>query len=257
MSAPADWRSRKALLSATAAFHLNNWSRQGHRVRQPIELDLKIGLDKRRVTVRPFSGDIFILHEVLAFESYKVSENSIDPLSVKTIVDCGAKIGITALYMASRYPNARIICIEPDPKNFELLQLNIENEDRISAVQAALVGINEGPVYLTQDRPAWGNGVADGPGDGTSIEVAAITMDELAAQFEIDTIDILKVDIEGAEEDVFARPGFMSKVRFIAIELHNAYTLDRFQKDIAPMGFNANPPGAFGGVRAVTAVPNN
>jgi hypothetical protein len=89
------------------------------------------------------------------------------------------------------------------------------------------------------------------------VEVAAVTMPELCARHAIERMDLLKVDIEGAEEDLFAKPQFLSKVKFVVIELHGGYTLDRFAGDIRPMGFAAESPGAHGGVRAVTAVPAN
>ncbi len=253
MSAPPNWHSRISLLSATAAFHLNNWSRGRCHSAEPIEIELRIGSSTRRITVRPTSGDIFILYEVLAFESYKVPEQLIDPATVRTLIDCGANIGITALFLADRYPAARIICVEPDPRNFELLERNTRAEPRIVRVQAALAGPGQGKAYLTQDAPAWGNKLAQSPEERSAIEVESFTIDEICERFEIDCIDLLKVDIEGAEEGVFAKPQFLSKVRFVAIELHQPYNLERFRKDLEPMRFQALPPSANGGVRAVMA----
>lgn len=50
---------------------------------------------------------------------------TLDPNEVRVILDCGANIGITALYFAERYRNARIFCIEADPENFEVLKQNV------------------------------------------------------------------------------------------------------------------------------------
>lgn len=256
MTATPNWRNRWALLSATAAFHLNNRAKRKKTDSDPVDIGLRLGDRVQQVSVRPYAGDIFVLYEVLALKSYEIPEMCAPPAQVRTIIDCGANIGITALYMAARYPNAKIVCIEPDPHNFELLERNTRHETRIVPVQAALVGEVQGPIYLTQDAPAWGNQLSSKKGNRAAIKVDAVTIDQIRAEYDIDFIDVLKVDIEGAEEDVFARPDFLSKVHFIVIELHNAYTLDRFQQDIAPMGFDASPPGALGGVRAVTAFPN-
>src|SRR5262249_12200769 len=128
LRAPRTIRSKLRLLAAAVGFHLNNLV----KLRQPSTLATDIGLSiggiNRIVAIRPCSGDLFILFEVLAFDSYRIPESSIDPLSVHTIVDCGANIGLTALYLASAYPNARILCVEPDPANFALLQRNTRNE---------------------------------------------------------------------------------------------------------------------------------
>lgn len=257
LSAASNWRSRRALVSATLGFHLNNLikSRDAHRS-QKINVDLTIGDRSRSLTVRPYSGDMFILYEVLAFESYRIGRDSIDPEVVHTIIDCGANIGLTALYFAQRYPNARIISIEPDPTNFNLLQSNVAAEPRIVPVHAALVGSETDSIYLSQDRPAWGNSTSRVPGRA-AVKVAAVTLEELCKYHGLDCIDLLKVDIEGAEEELFSKPDFLPKVRFVVIELHGDYTLDRFADDIRPFEFTAKAPGAHGGVRAVTAFPAN
>jgi FkbM family methyltransferase len=257
MAAPSNWRSRLSLLAATAAFHANNMAKGRPHLAQPIALDLKIGRSRRAVSLRPFSGDIFILYEVLAFESYKIGDTALDPGSVKTIVDCGANIGLTALFFAERYPDARIFCIEPDPENFALLQKNTESEPRITPVQAAIVGSNGGSVFLTQNRPAWGNHISVGERPTGGVEVSGVSMVDLCARYDLQSIDILKVDIEGGEEAMFANPGFLSRVRFVMAELHGAYTFDRFCNDVAPMGFTAKLPAAHGDVRVVTALRVN
>ena len=126
--------------------------------------------------MRPYAGDIFVLYEVLASETYKVPDGVFDPATVRTIVDCGANIGMTALYLAGRHRNAQIISIEPDPVNFALLQHNTRSEPRIVPVQAALVGGASRPVVLSQDRPAWGNSVGDKLGGAAGLEVNGLTL---------------------------------------------------------------------------------
>ena len=76
-----------------------------------------------------------------------------------------------------------------------------------------------------------------------------------SARFEIKSVDLLKVDIEGAEEELFARPQFLSRVKFVIIELHPPYSLERFKTDLRPVGFDAKPPFGDSGVPAVTAFP--
>jgi len=80
-------------------------------------------------------------------------------------------------------------------------------------------------------------------------------MEELCKRHGLDCIDLLKVDIEGAKEELFSKPDFLPKVRFTVIELHGDYTLNRFENDVRPFQFIVKPPGARGGVRAVTTLP--
>lgn len=247
------WNSRMALLAATARFHLHNMRRAPKSDRDPIDIDLDIGGLQRRIALRPFAGDIFVLYEVLANETYKVPDEIMDPASVRTIVDCGANIGMTALYLASRHRNARIVSVEPDPVNYELLCRNTGSEPRIVPVQAALVGGQSRAVVLSQDRPAWGNSIEETGAIAGGIEVKGLTIADLCKAHDISSIDILKVDIEGAEEEMFASPEFMSAVRFVMIELHGDYTIDRFRSDVGPRGFSVEPPSRFRRPRAVTA----
>jgi FkbM family methyltransferase len=254
-AATQTWQSRLALLRATARFHFHNFRRAPKSDRSPVELDIDIGGIPRRIVVRPYAGDVFILYEVLASETYKVPDDIMDPASVKTIVDCGGNVGMTALYLASRHRNAKIVTVEPDPVNFELLCRNTRSEPRIVPVKAALVGGSSRTVVLSQDRPAWGNSIGDEGGATNGIEVAGLTLPDLCMAHGLPSIDILKVDIEGAEAEVFAAPGFLRMVRFVMIELHGAYTLDRFRSDIAGKGFTARGPSPYGRPRAVTAFP--
>ena len=158
LTAPADWRSSLSLLAVTARFHAYNALKRPHPPAPPVALTVAIGTDMRTISIRPATGDIFILYEVLAFDSYLIADAALDPASVKTVVDCGANIGLTGLFLAARYPKARVICVEPDPQNFALLKANISGEPRIVAVQAAIVGSPTlTRVTLTQSHASWGN----------------------------------------------------------------------------------------------------
>jgi FkbM family methyltransferase len=254
-SSSADIGSAIRLSLATARFHLGNFFKSSTTLKtEPFAVNVKIGGLVRPVSLRQDSGDLFIFHEVFAMDAYRIEDDVIDPQTVSTIIDCGANIGITALYFAGRYPNARIFSIEPDPSNFAVLKRNAASEPRITPINAAVVGRNTGPVFLSQDRPAWGNSITQGADGASGIEVPAITIDELCAQYSIEHVDLLKVDIEGAEEPMFAEPHFLPKVGFIVIELHGDYTMDRFSADVAPAGFVVKPPSPHG-VRAYVAFP--
>ena len=256
VTASADVGSAVRLSLATARFHLGNFFKATTTLgTAPFSINVKIGGRSRPISLRQDAGDLFIFYEVFAMESYRIEDSVIDPASVRTIIDCGANIGITALYLAARYPNARIYSIEPDPSNFAMLKLNAASEPRITPINAAVVGQNTGPVFLSQDRPAWGNSISQSQGAGATVEVEAITIGELCERHGLAHVDLLKVDIEGAEEPLFAHPHFLPKVGFIVIELHGDYTMDRFNADVAPSGFVVEAPTAHGGVRAYVAYP--
>ena len=64
------------------------------------------------------------------------------PENVRVVVDCGANVGITSLFFAAQYRNARIYSIEPDPDNFALLKRNVCQERRIVPICGAIVATN-------------------------------------------------------------------------------------------------------------------
>jgi len=246
--AASTWADQYALLHHTVRFHLHNWRGRACDNRTTFTVDLRIDRDSpTTLTLRPFGGDLFVLYEVLAFNAYHIAPTLLPPDDVSVIVDCGANIGITSLFLAARYPRARILSVEPHPENFVLLEANVAQVPRITPIRACVTGRphEESAVRFTTDQAAWGNRIATGD-DG--LLVPAITIDELCNQNGLAKIDLLKLDIEGAEEQVLENGTFLSRIEHIIIELHGNYGFQRFQRDIAPYGFaaqEAQPPDTY------------
>jgi FkbM family methyltransferase len=176
------------------------------------------------------------------------------PEEVRVIFDCGANIGITSLFLAAQYPNARIFSIEPEPGNFALLKRNVCQERRILPICRALVGSPRELVYLTTDAPAWGNSIATSK---TSVTVQASTIDEICQERGITHIDLLKLDIEGAEKDVLANGQFLKRVSCGIVELHNNYGLEALKRDVSEWGFRVLEPSKESGLAMISVWPNS
>jgi FkbM family methyltransferase len=139
-------------------------------------------------------------------------------------------------FFSARYPNAQIFAIEPDPTNFALLKANIAGEFRITPIQACVTGRPQHEVRFTTDNPAWGNRISSAE-DG--ILVPATTITELCHQLKLNKIDLLKLDIEGAEQEVLKNGDFLAIVDHIVIEFHDGYGFGSFREDIEPYGLRA------------------
>jgi FkbM family methyltransferase len=145
------------------------------------------------------------------------------------IVDAGANIGLASIYFANRFPSARIIAIEPEQSNYELLKDNLAPYPQVTTLQAALWHRNKEVRLVDPGLGNWGfmteGGEDDQPGSHqTRHTVKAVTMDWILNAFGLDRIDILKVDIEGAEKEVFADTTvWIDRVDAIIIELHERY----------------------------------
>lgn len=142
------------------------------------------------------------------------------------IVDAGANIGLASIYFASKYPAAKIIAIEPEASNFQLLQRNVAPYATIVPVQAALWDHNGEIDLVDPGLGKWGftakEEAPDGwPPSGFCHKVTAITVDGLMDLYELERIDVLKIDIEGAEKEVFAdTSAWIERVDTLIVELH-------------------------------------
>lgn len=146
------------------------------------------------------------------------------PFTPRTIVDAGANIGVASVYYAHKYPGARIIAVEAEASNYALLSRNVAPYSNIVAVHAALWNRN-GEICLSEPDASTGTfgkwGFITHEGDG--VHVRAIHMRALMADYSLDSIDLLKVDIEGAEKEVFENCDWIGNVRALVVELHDRF----------------------------------
>lgn len=231
-------RDAARLLVHTAHFHFANRGIVGdHNGLTSINITI-------RNQVRPLTfrtgriGDLFIIYEILESEVYRISPTLVDPEEVRIIIDCGANIGVTSLYFASVYPAARIYSVEADPQSFALLKSNASDEPRIIPIYGCLVSASQGSVTFENGGPAWGRKIANSRG----IRVPAITLDALIEERGIGRVDLLKMDIEGAEREILGAGEYLDTVQHLIAELHGGYSFSDFSSAVAPRGLQARLP---------------
>jgi len=172
---------------------------------------------KHPVRLRFCTTDVLTYHDIIIKEDYSFGL----PPSPKVIVDAGANIGMVSIYYAARFPDARIFAIEAERSNFEMLQSNVRRYPNITPIRAALWH-SEGYISITpspyESFTHWGFIVNGGAGD-----VPAVTIPSLMRDLGLDYIDFLKVNIEGAEKDVFEECSWQGQIGSVVIELHDAF----------------------------------
>ena len=144
------------------------------------------------------------------------------------IIDGGANIGIASLYFLNRYPAARVVAVEPNPANFEILVKNLAPyAKRVTLLRGAIWKSN-GRLHLELRQEEWATRVRADEGDQSG-SVEAFTLPALIA-YGNGTVDLLKLDIEGSEREIFGLEAqqWLPSVRNIAIELHGKECADRF-----------------------------
>lgn len=156
-----------------------------------------------------------------------------------TILDLGGYCGYTAIAFSARFPQARIAAVEPHPGNFATLTANIKlNHLPVTLFQAAAT-VTDGPVRLYL-----GGGMTHGlmpthPSTGDEITVEGLSVPTILARLGWDRVDLLKIDIEGAEARLFrAHQPWLARVRTIIGEYHGAYQIPELRSDLESLGFN-------------------
>lgn len=145
------------------------------------------------------------------------------------ILDLGAHIGLAALYFKERYPQATVVSFEANPETFSLLEKNVR-QNHLTGVQTvhAAVGKEEGTATFHIDKRgkdawSWGDSIVindwNDPKDYEAVTVPAVRLSAYMSQ----PVDILKIDVEGAETEVLEEcADKLSQVKRIVMEFHHS-----------------------------------
>jgi len=160
----------------------------------------------------------------------------------RVIVDCGANIGTFALYAASLSGEPRVVAVEPYPATFRQLRDNVELnglDGRVSCVAVAL-SASDGDVnmYAAPEVPSHARQVIRPSGPDT-VSVPAVSLLSLFRKLGLETVDLLKMDIEGSEHSVLihADRNTLGRVKRIALEYHPNHPKRPLFDHMASMGF--------------------
>jgi len=193
----------------------------GHRI-------LKMHLRRERVlnySVNVLDYNSFWL---LFCEVFLLREYAFDSGDAPTILDCGANIGMTTLFIKWIHPDSRIVCFEPNPDAFRCLEKNVHDNglDQVDLHEAA-VSDNEGLVtfYSSESgRTADLEGsIVHSMQPGKTLSTQQVHCVRLSDYIR-DTIDMLKLDVQGAEGEVIEELSKADKLRLVnsfIIEYHD------------------------------------
>ena len=178
------------------------------------------------------SSDIIVFSQILEMEEYKIVvetfKNHFKKNSDLNIIDAGGNIGLTSLYLSYFFENSNFICVEPDGDNFESMSFNLKN-DRIKNLNLIKGGLWSKNTFLEivrdfRDQKDWSIRVKE---TATETNLQAFSINSLIEKYDFKHIDILKIDIEGSEKEVFtninADNAFLEITKCIAIEIHDEF----------------------------------
>ncbi len=186
--------------------------------------------------LRPGTTDLNVFDQVITYGEYipliKLVSSCNQTENIKTIVDAGANIGLSTIFFKSHFSSSKIVCVEPDCSNCDQLIRNIkinDTENTVSILQKALWSNEWEDLYIKNDfrgGGSWSKSVLKSEEFMSSeLQVSAVNVESIIERFGWKYIDILKMDIEGAEFELFGSDDFIlilkNKVKFIAIEIHD------------------------------------
>lgn len=168
-----------------------------------------------RFTVRG-ATDVWSVKETWLDRFYERYGFTIEP--GWTVVDIGAGIGEFTLLAASA--GARAVAFEPSPASFSLLRRNLEanGAGNVVATHAAVTG-RTGTTRIAVE----GDPLTARAGEGSGVQVRALSLQDALAEVSMRAVDMLKIDCEGAEYDILmaATPALFARVRRIVMEVHD------------------------------------
>ncbi|MBP6385394.1 MAG: FkbM family methyltransferase [Pseudarcicella sp.] len=175
---------------------------------------------KYPVYLRPNTSDKSIFELIFIDNEYKMFQD----ITPKTIIDAGANIGLSTVFFKNKFPNANVICIEPDASNFEVLAQNTKPYGNdITLIQKGLWNkITKTKISDKYNMGKWAM-VIEEDLNNSADSLDTITIDKIMEDHKLERIDLLKIDIETAEKYVFMNnyENWLPKTKMIIIELHD------------------------------------
>jgi FkbM family methyltransferase len=178
------------------------------------------------VRIRPSpSSDFSVFLQVFYHQQYAqiIDLALLNNIKITTIFDLGANVGFTSIYFEKEIKDAKIFALEPNADNFIQLTKNTKEFKNIIPLNLAIWGHETQLELLNLNAEDWAKSYKENLKGDQGIK--ALTISQLINQYKLNTIDILKIDVEGAEDEIFkADVSFLNQTKLIALEIHDDKT---------------------------------
>ena len=173
-----------------------------------------------RITLRSRARDAHDFHHVFLRDDYRL--DGVREKEWECVIDVGGHIGLVAARAATLA--RRVLTFEPMPDNFEMVKMNLSHEGfaHVSAFNAAVCG-QAGTIKMYRSENSSTHSVFHHEGaDGGTVEVPAVTLNQVFTQSGVETCDLLKLDCEGSEYQILydASDEVLARVARIYMEYH-------------------------------------
>ena len=179
-------------------------------------------------------SDYEVFEQIFNLEEYdiikKIINLNLNKADSLTMIDAGANVGYTTLYLNHFFNNAKIVSIEPSKENALFFKKNVFHLNKSENVvfhEKALSHIPNMNFSISRK-------FRDGKDWSISTEsnhhgnIKGVTINEIIEQNKFETLTFLKIDIEGAEQYIFEKGSdisFLNKTKIIAVEIHDEFDI--------------------------------
>jgi FkbM family methyltransferase len=206
---------RRSALTNIRTVHSMWWARRTGTT--PRERTVTVSKDSAPVSLRVGDlSEVQVVDEIFVNDVYAEIAALQAP---RTILDLGSNMGASLSYFATRWAGAEVYGFEPNPQVFERLRRNVAPFPNVS-VAAYAVGASDGTAALRVRAHETWTGTLHSDGEGTATEVAVRSLDSILAELSLTRVDLLKIDIEGSEFDVFDSFRGLPRIQAVVGEVH-------------------------------------
>lgn len=222
------WRyARKIGWSAAIRLRFSDLKVRIGLLGQPSLVELKLKNAEHSILMRTHTSDRDVFRQIFIVGEYE----PIGLSSPRWIVDLGANVGYSSAYFLSKYPTANALAVEPDVRNYTICCQNLEPFGRRARIIHGAAwpectnlvlergNYRDGREWTTQVRAA-----TETETPATSTYVKGYDIATLVGLCDAAEIDLLKIDIERSELELFSRntEAWLPRVRNLCIELHGS-----------------------------------
>ena len=184
-------------------------------------------LNKTKIKLPILQRDIFFRNDTKDLETFKeiFNENIYNlnlPISPKTIIDAGANVGYSSIFFRLKYPESSIVAIEIEKSNVKMIKKNTLGFTNFYTENKGLY--NKKSFFKIEDPyNATNSFVIKEVEHNAQYDIESVTVDEIRQKYNWETIDILKIDIEGAEKQLFESnfEEWLPLTKIIMVETHD------------------------------------
>lgn len=200
----------------------------GVQIRPAEEGLVKVSTGGEQYFLRTSGSDAAVFHEIYLKGEYAslLRLLALNKIKVRTVADIGANIGLAGRYFYRHLQPERMICLEPFAANAAVCQKNLEGCKGVALLNKAVWRTTVAALHLHRhfrDGQDWSIAASESDGSLRVGKAEAITLHQLMQLPGFESIDLLKVDIEGGEQEIFAPDAdtsFLENVKVVCVELH-------------------------------------